>query len=76
MRSSNDLFNYSDIPPSLDMTLSIYKNCSVFYRAGDDSNKNLEQSFIAVSKKNNCVVSQISPTHCIINGKINGVITF
>lgn len=75
VKSSYDLFNYSDIPPSLDTTLSIYKDCRVFYRAGDNSTKNLEPTFVAISKRNQCIVSQTPPTHHIINGKINGVMT-
>jgi len=75
VKSTSDLFNYSDIPPSLDITLSIYKDCSVFYRAGDNSTKNLEPKFVAISKKNQCIVSQTPSTSNIINGKINGVMT-
>lgn len=73
IKSTNTLINYADVPSSLNISLSHYKDSNVFYRAGDNSSTNLEPVFVVLSKKNQATVREIPPTNYIINGKINEV---
>lgn len=56
---------------SLNLSLSTYQDISTFYRAGDNSTKNLEPNFIAISKKNLATVKEGSSKNYIINGEYN-----
>lgn len=51
------------------MSLSIYKDSSVYYRAGDKSPKNLEPRFVAISRAHNSIVNETSSENYIIDGK-------
>lgn len=73
IKSINTLINYSDIPSSLNISLSHYDDSNVYYRAGDNSSTNLKPVFVVLSKKNQATVKEIPPTNYIINGKIIGV---
>lgn len=67
---TNNLVSTSPgLPPRLNISLSIYKNSRVYYRAGDDSVANLESTFVALSKTNQAAVSEALPTNYIIIGK-------
>lgn len=54
----------------MNLSLSSYKDTDVYYRAGDNSSKNLEPKFVAISKKNKANVNEASSTNNITNGKI------
>lgn len=54
----------------LEMSLSIYKDSSVYYRAGDNYPGNLEPTFVAISKVHKSTVNEASSTNIIIDGKI------
>lgn len=69
IRATNNLFDYSYDSPKLNMSLGIYKDSKVYYRAGDKSFESLEQTFVAQSKLNRAVVEEASPTSYIVNGK-------
>lgn len=69
MRTTYKLFNDSAISQGLNMSLSTYKDSSVYYRAGDKSYKNLKPKFVAISKKNQATIKEASPENNIINGK-------
>lgn len=52
------------------LSLSTYKDSSVYYRAGDNSSENLEPTFVTISKANQATVNEASSKNYIINGKI------
>lgn len=74
IKSTNTLINYSNIPSSLNISLSHYDDSNVCYRAGDNSSTNLKPVFVVLSKKNQATVKEIPSKNYIINGKINEVI--
>lgn len=74
MLSTNSLFGGSENPQALNMSLSTYKDSSVYYRAGDTSFKNLNPNFINISIKNQATVSEASQNSYIINGKFDEMI--
>lgn len=71
MQLTNNLINQFDESKGLKMSLSTYKDSSVYYRAGDDSPENLEPIFVTISKTNKATVNEISSENNIIHGKIN-----
>lgn len=58
----------------LEMSLSIYKDRSVYYRAGDNSFENLESTFVSISKTHKSTVIEVSSENNITNGKINIIV--
>jgi len=70
MQLTNNLINQFDVSKGLKMSLSTYKDSSVYYRAGDKSSENLEPTFVAISKKNKATVNETSSENNIIDGKI------
>lgn len=56
---------------ALNLSLSTYKSISTYYRAGDNSNTNLEPYILAISKENLATVNESSSKNYIINGKSN-----
>lgn len=73
MKSTYKLFSDSATPPGLNVSLSTYKDSSVYYRAGDKSFKNLEPKFVAISKTNQATVNEALPENNIITGKIHKI---
>jgi len=69
MNSTNYLMNQSVVSHGLNLSLSTYKDSSVYYRAGDHSPENLEPTFVAISKTNKATVKETSSENNIINGK-------
>jgi len=69
MKSTYNLLDGSENSQGLSMSLSIYKDSSVYYRAGDVSPDNLEPNFVAISNKNQAKVRETSSKNNIINGK-------
>lgn len=55
----------------LNLSLSHYKDVSAYYRAGDNSTKNLISNIIAISKENQATVSEIPSENYIMNGRSN-----
>lgn len=76
MLSTNSLFGGSENPQALDMSLSTYKDSSVYYRAGDNSFENLKPNFVSISIKNQATVNEASQNSYIINGKFDEMIYF
>jgi len=74
IKSTNILVNQSVVSQALNISLSTYKDSSVYYRVGDNSSENLEPIFVAISKLNKATVNEISSGNNIINGKINIII--
>lgn len=74
MKASNFVMTTNEISEGLNISLSTYKDSSVYYRAGDKSSENLEPIFVAISKLNKAVVNETSSESNIINGKINIII--
>jgi len=74
MNSTNYLINQNIVSQGLNISLSTYKDSSVYYRAGDDSPENLEPTFVAISKANKATVNEVSSKNNIINGNINIII--
>lgn len=70
MNSTYELFSDDVASREFNVTLSTYKESSVYYRIGDNSLKNLGPKFIDISKKNQAIVNVASPKSYIINGKI------
>lgn len=56
------------------MSLSIYKDSSVYYRAGDSSFENLEPTFVSISKAHKSTVNEVSFKNNITNGKNNRIV--
>jgi len=74
MKASNYLMTTNETSQGLNVSLSTYKDSSVYYRAGDKSSENLEPIFAAISKSNKATVNETSSESNIINGKINIII--
>lgn len=74
MKASNNLMSPDETSQGLNISLSTYKDSSVYYRAGDKSSENLEPIFVAISKSNKATVNETSSESNIINGKINIII--
>lgn len=70
MKSTYASFDNSEVSQGLNLSLSTYKDSSVYYRVGDYSSQNLEPYFVDISKKNQATVSEASPKNYIINGKL------
>lgn len=70
MTSNNLLFNISNSGQIINVSLSSYKDISVYYRAGDNSPENLEPTFVAISKARLANVNKILSENNIINGII------
>uniref|UniRef100_A0A2S2QYG5 ATP-binding cassette sub-family A member 3 n=1 Tax=Sipha flava TaxID=143950 RepID=A0A2S2QYG5_9HEMI len=66
IRSTYSLFKVSSGPLGLNLSLSSYMNTDVYYRAGDQSSKNLESKFVTISKKNKANVIEAPSTNNII----------
>ncbi|XP_026811930.1 ATP-binding cassette sub-family A member 3-like isoform X2 [Rhopalosiphum maidis] len=66
-RTSSYLVNQSVVSQALNISLSTYKDSSVYYRAGDNSSENLEPMFVAISKLNKATVNETSSENNIIN---------
>lgn len=71
MQSTNYLINQTVVSHELNLSLSTYKDSSVYYRAGDNSPENLEPTFVAISKTNKATVKETSSENNIIDGKFN-----
>lgn len=71
MRTTNKSIYHSVVSKSLEISLSTYKDSSVYYRAGDNFPENLKPIFVAISKTNKATVNEISSENNIINGNIN-----
>lgn len=69
IKSTNASFHSASTPQRLNLSLSIYEDSSVYYRAGDHFYKNLEPNFVAISKNNKAIVKEVSQNNNIINGK-------
>ncbi|XP_060873175.1 phospholipid-transporting ATPase ABCA3-like isoform X2 [Metopolophium dirhodum] len=67
MKSTNYLINQTVVSHELNLSLSTYKDSSVYYRAGDNSLENLEPTFVAISKTNKATVKETSSENNIIN---------
>ncbi|XP_025190796.1 ATP-binding cassette sub-family A member 3-like isoform X2 [Melanaphis sacchari] len=67
MNSTSYLINQSAVSQGLNMSLSTYKDSSVYYRAGDNSSENLEPIFVALSRLNKATVNETSSESNIIN---------
>lgn len=76
IKSSNELFSVSHIPQGLNLSLQTYMDSSVYYRAGDNSAKNLEPKFVALSKKYHATVKEAPSSNNIIQGNYNIVQLF
>lgn len=74
MKSTYELLEGPEKSESLSMSLSIYEDSSVLYRAGDNSSDNLEPNFVAISKRNHAIVKETSPESYIINGKFGNIV--
>jgi len=70
MKSTNYVINQTVVSQGLNISLSTYKDSSVYYRAGDNSPENLEPTFVALSKTNKATVNETSSENNIISGKI------
>jgi len=70
MQNTNSLINVSQISQKILLSLSTYKDSSVYYRAGDNSPENLESTFVRISKDNQATVNEASSKNYIINGTI------
>jgi len=71
MKSTNFIVNQSVVSQGLNMSLSIYKDSDVYYRAGDNSSENLEPLFVAISKQNKATVNETSSENNIIYGTVD-----
>lgn len=67
MKASNYLMTTNETSQGLNISLSSYKDSSVYYRAGDKSSENLEPIFVAISKSNKATVHETSSESNIIN---------
>ncbi|XP_060852919.1 phospholipid-transporting ATPase ABCA3-like isoform X2 [Rhopalosiphum padi] len=67
IKSTSYLVNQSVVSQALNISLSTYKDSSVYYRAGDNSSENLEPMFVAISKLNKATVNETSSENNIIN---------
>lgn len=70
MKLTYYIIRNSAIPKKINISLSTYKDSNVYYRAGDKSFKNLEPTFVALSKKSQASVIETSSKNNTINGKI------
>eukprot|EP00102_Acyrthosiphon_pisum_P016671 XP_008187710.2 PREDICTED: ATP-binding cassette sub-family A member 1-like [Acyrthosiphon pisum] len=67
MKLTNNSIGESIVSKGLKISLSTYKDSSVYYRAGDNSPENLEPTFVTISKKNKAIVNEVSSENNIIN---------
>lgn len=70
IRATNNIIYVSGISEKILLSLSTYKDSSVYYRAGDNSFENLEPIFVNISKENHAIVNEASSENYIINGKM------
>lgn len=68
MKLNNSLLNISNGGPIVNVSLKTYKDISVYYRVGDNSSENLGSTFVAISKKNQVTVNEVSSENNIVNG--------
>lgn len=74
IKITNALFNGSDYPQGLNVSLNTYKGSNTYYRAGDNSHENLAPNFAFISKENKATVNKLSSTHYIINGMFSKIV--
>lgn len=63
-------FHIYEVPKAIDLSLNIYRDSNVYFRAGDNSSENLKPIFVAIAKEKQYTVNEALPENNIIDGNI------